>query len=396
MISSTSSSSERRALLLLAVTGACWALAARAAGDQGTPRTREPRLVLLPVTNLSGAPVPLARIQAALEAAVARAGAEVVSGDLVEPYLARHRIRWTGGITGPEARAAREDLGADGILVAQVGLHALAAPPKVALFMRLVTAEDPPRVVWADEVGRAGDDAPGLLGLGVVDDLGRLEAEATARLTRSLAAHIRGKAPPPSCPAPARRQRPRSSYGGGVALTEHPSVAVLPFVNEARHRDAGELVALEFVHRLAATGRFQPLEPGAVRDQLLGLRMVLESGISVDAARALLGTLDADLVVTGYVHEYQDPAGSGAPRVAFTAFALDRRSGRIAWQASSHSRGDEGVWFFDSGRVSTARDLACRMVRGAVEDLDESAARAPSRGRATNAPAGAPTGKEIK
>jgi hypothetical protein len=124
--------------------------------------------------------------------------------------------------------------------------------------------------------------------------------------------------------------------------------------------------------------------------------MTLEAGISVDSARAFLGTVDADLVVTGYVHEYQDSAGSGAPRVAFTAFALDRKSGRIAWQASSFARGDEGVWFFDSGTVSTARDLACRMVRGAVEDLAQSAARAPGRGRASHAPGGIRTGKEPK
>jgi hypothetical protein len=126
-------------------------------------------------------------------------------------------------------------------------------------------------------------------------------------------------------------------------------------------------------HVLAAlvrTGRFDVLDPGVVREQLLGNRIVLEGGVSVDAAMALLELLDADFVLSGYVEVYDAPVvGLAAPRVEFTTFVLDRATAELVWSSFSTGAGDDHVFFFEAGRVYTATSLSCRLARGVADAL---------------------------
>ncbi len=89
------------------------------------------------------------------------------------------------------------------------------------------------------------------------------------------------------------------------------SIAVLPFVNETRRRGAGEILALEFAWQLANADGFRVVEPGIVRDELLRRRIVMEDGVSLDQARTVSVTLDADLVMAGYVFDFEE--GGNAP-----------------------------------------------------------------------------------
>ncbi len=390
MSSSRSSSSSRRAAALAAL--------ATLAGGCAAHRTsrRAPaaafRLAVLPIDNLSAAGAPLKRISSALEQALARRGIEVVCGDAIATFLRDHRIRSVSGIDAASARAARDERGVDGVLVTTLETWATQPFPRLGLAMRVVAASEEPEVLWVDGTTLAGDDSPGLFGLGFVRSMDRIERRVLDRLSGSLRAWLDGDAPRASaCPSD-RRFAPKVAYRAPqLANDRRYTVAVLPFVNESDRRHGGEIVALEFLRQLHAQERFTVVEPGEIREQILRYRLIMEGGVSLDYAMLLLRVLRADVIVAGTVREYQD---GDPPRVSFTALALERETERIAWEATSFGNGNDGVFFFDAGYVNTAADLACRMARRSTEQMSEGVRRPvaaperPARAGETTAKAG--------
>lgn len=323
------------------------------------------RVAFMPVENLTGGQAPTKDLAISLERAVVR-HVDVVSGDVVEGFLARHRIRYTGGVDREAARAAKEELGVDGVLITSLEIYG-TNPPRFGLTMRLVAAGDDPVILWIDSHARAGDESPGLFRLGVIDDMRKLQDEEVARLAASLAAFVDGRRAAPACGASGRfgpKVRFRSS---ALDAPLRPLVAVVPFLNQTERRGAGEAVSLEFVRQLVDSGAFRVLEPGVVRDFLLRRRIIMQAGVHLETTRVMLGALEVELVLGGAVLDYQDKGP--VPRVRFTATMLDGGSGEVVWASSSYNQGDDGVWFFDLGRVATVGDLSCRMVASVMDRM---------------------------
>jgi TolB-like protein len=226
--------------------------------------------------------------------------------------------------------------------------------------------------MWTDGMSRAGDDSPGLLGLGIVRDPAKLREQVLRRLSGSLVAALDGTGPrAPGCGSSGRFQ-PRLRYRSELLERGKTySVAVVPFRNLSSRRNAGDVVALEFLRALATDTRFQPMEPGVVRASILKNRVVMEGGISVDQVRTLLGSIGADLVLAGDVLSWFD---GGVPRVDVNVTMLDGRTGEIVWESGSSSRGDDGVLLFGVGTVGTAGTLSCRVARAAVNEMSHAKA----------------------
>jgi hypothetical protein len=147
-------------------------------------------------------------------------------------------------------------------------------------------------------------------------------------------------------------------------------VAVLPFRNDSSRRSADAVLHGQFVAHLARSGSFDVLDPGVVREELLAHRIVLESGVSVDHAMALVELLEADLVVSGFVQVYEPKGGERAPPVVeFSSYVLDGKTGELVWSSTSTGDGEDGVFFFGVGRVHTTSGLSCRLVRGVVDEI---------------------------
>lgn len=377
MTSSPSCSARGRALVLVVAASA---LAGCAAARGAAPGRERMRMALFPIENASGVSVATRELGVRLELALRARGLDVASGDIVESFLARHRIRYTAGVDGDTARAAREELGVDGVLVASVDLYRGRGAPLFGINVRLVSVEAGPTILWMDGTERAGDDSTGLFGLGAVGSAGELEDQALSRLALSLSRFLRGAGPAVTRCAADSRFEPRVHYRTPLSHPRRPvSVAVLPFVNQSGQSNAGEVVALAFVRELAAVGWVEVRDPGVVRSQLLRHRVVLEGGVSHEAARVSLGSMNVDVVVSGRVLAFD-----GSPRVEFTAVALDTWTNRVVWQSSSFNRGSDGVWFFDAGQIRTANELACRMVREVGEEM--ASAWAPGRPAASRPP----------
>ncbi len=359
----------RTGLLLAAVVGpllgACAGAAPRPTARPVPPRIA--RIALLPVDNASGGSAPARPLQAAVEAALRARGVELVTGEPVDRFLAAHRMRFTGAVPIEPAAAAAGELGVDALLVTSLEQYVALGVPRIGVGMRLVSAEPRPRILWADAAALAGDGAPGLFGTGLVRSMPVLQQRAVDALADSLRRWLATGAAPRGCAREARFA-PRIRYRSDLLEGEVRTVAVLPFVNETLRRRGGDVVADAFVRGLAATGRFEVVEPGLVRDSLLARRVVMEGGVSLDTARLVLDALDSDLVVAGYVRELAEDMGGGVPpRVDFTALMIDRRTEEIVWEVSSYHQGDDGVWAFDRVRVRSAGALACRMIASASE-----------------------------
>jgi TolB-like protein len=368
MTSSASCSTSWRALLCAAVVGC-------ACGHAGRPPARldeRARIAVFPVASLAGSVASPPTLRDSLAATLRDRGLDVVPEDEVLAFLARNRVRDTSGIDARIARGVRDELGAAGVVIAAVDAYAPAPAPSFGMTVRLVTAEDDPAILWMDGWVRAGDESPGLFGIGIVRDVAVLERAALRDLAASLAAFLRnGRAPEP-CRG-GGRVAPIVRFRRALRETEDlPRVAVLPFHNESARRDAGEIVGLDLVKHLIAAREFRVLEPGVIRSELLRNRVVMEGGVTHEAARTALGAQNVDVVLGGTVYAFGD-------QVEFTVLAIETWENRVVWESRSFSRRAPRISLFQSGMSVPTVAVACRMVRGVVDGMAQAWKRAGAR-----------------
>lgn len=329
------------------------------------------KIAVFPIVNLSGSVVPSATIQRLLIENLKDAGATLIADDLLDRVMAKYRIRYVGGLDQPTASAIRQETGVDGVLITSLELYSEVTPPKVALTSRLVSTGSPPEILWIDGVGLAGDDDPGLLAYRLVKDPQILLKRAIHQLTQSLSGYLSEKKRVDANPPP-KKFRPVHIYHSAAPFADKIfNVAVVPFFNPSARSFGGEILALHFIRQLWAHENFHVVEPGLVRQQLLELRIVMDSGVSLADVDVISLRLNADFVLNGKVIDYQDYQGyNGTAKVDFSAQLIERNSRETVWSVKSEHKGTDGVFFFDWGKVNTAYALASDMVQLAVETIE--------------------------
>ncbi|MEK7284081.1 MAG: hypothetical protein AAB249_09745 [Acidobacteriota bacterium] len=338
-------------------------------------------IAVLPFEVLGDAAAPVAAIREALLGSLAARRIALLDEEVLETFMRHHRVRYIGGLALDTGQAIRAETGAGAVLVTSVDLYAEKDPPRLALTSRLISTGDRARILWMDSARMAGNEAPGFLGLGRIDDPGVLREKVIERLADSLARHLlRGEGQAADAPARARvprRFRPRiSSRSPGIQAAKKAPVriAVLPFSDDSTTRHAGDVLFLQVLKSLVDAGSAEILEPGVVREVLLKARLVQEQGPSIPQADLLRALLEVDVVLFGEVIEYIEAgAGAAEPEIEFSIRAIDTARRQAIWSSVSHGRGDDGVFFFERGRVPTAHELASEMARGLIERFLSSA-----------------------
>jgi hypothetical protein len=358
---------------------------------------RSSPVAVLPIENLSGTRAPLKKIRQFLIEELKRQGINIIDDDILEGFMSKHRIRYTGAIDLATAEAFKKEIGAESVLITSFELYSELYPPKISLISRLTSTGNRPEILWMDSVGLSGDDSPGILGLGLIEDPGRLLRNAVASLSNALgmtlspAEKISGpseaiKDQPalivraPEFPHDDRLPEDRPETTGFVPKIFYRSpvlspdmkyrIAVMPFLNKSERKNAGDIMALHFTEQLREITNYDVIEPGIVRQDLLGFRIIMNEGISFDIAGLIFSTLetDADLILSGTVLDYQDNISTeGTPKVDFSVLVIEKKSREVVWSSKSYRTGDEGVIFFDKGRINVAHSLASGMVRGVAE-----------------------------
>jgi hypothetical protein len=359
----------------------CAGLVTAALGAPAAEPPPPPRVAVLPVHNLSGAPIPSDELLERLRDGLQLNGMGTLSRLETESFLRRHRIRWMGGVGRRMGDLLESGTDADLVLVTSVDTYVDTTLPRVAMTCRLVTTGIEPAIEWMDSAQLAGEAKPGVLGLGLTADVDVLTETVVRELMVSMRRELEGS-PPARPPRKGKsRFRPRTRLGSvrvsSVEEDRVPRVAVIPFLNDSLHDEAGEIVALQIVRHLVATDVVEVLEPGLVRDALLEARVIQKDGLSLAQADIVQAMLRADVALTGRVSEYRESAGSiDSPEVGFRLHVLDTESRQVVWSSVSYNRGVDGVWFFDAGRVYTAHGLAFEMTRSAVWQMARPGRRA--------------------
>lgn len=339
-----------------------------------------PLVAVFPIENLSGKAAPLADIRHRLIDSLQSRGVRVLDDATLDAVLTRYRVRYTAGLEQKFAEALKRDSGVDGVVIASVEFFDPTPPPRVALFVRFVATGQMLLVRWIDSVGLAGDDSPGVLGIGMIDDVETLLARGVNQLTASLVRYLeagesrRGQSTP-------RKFRPKVIYRSDTLDSSRTySVAVMPFFSRTDRPNAGEIIALHMIQSLLSFAGLGVVEPGVVREELLRSRIIMSDGVSIPETETVLNAVNADLVLNGEVLRYAERAGvSGAPSVDFGVLFIERRSRRVVYSSYSHNTGNDGVFFFDVGRVNTAHAMASDMARSIAQRmLLRSASASPS------------------
>jgi hypothetical protein len=328
------------------------------------------RVALLPVENLAGGAAPVDEVGQFLAERLASSGISVLDQDALQAFLARHRVRYAAGIDAETAQSLRTETGVDGVVVASLDLASDIVPPKFAVTLRLIAITGEPVVVWAQDAGLAGDDAPGLFGLGLVNEYRVLADKALNGLAGSMVEYLKtGKRS--GEPTHASKFRPKMFYSGrAIEAGKTYSVAVVPFFNVSERRNAGEILALLCIRHLSDMPEFRVLDTGVVRRQLLDARVIMDGGISLTDGETVAALLEADFVLGGRVIRYVDYEGpGGTARVDFSTVLIERRTRRVVWSSTSYNDSGDGVGMFGRGTSRTAHAMATQMVRLTAEAL---------------------------
>ncbi len=364
---------------------------------------------VLPLENLSDHKAPLDEIQATLNRQLEQRGFRLLAPELLRAFMAQQRMRHMGGINRNIGQELARQLGVSGVFITSLETWQDSASPRISMISRLVTAEDQPEIIWIDSVGLTGDDSPGLLALGKVEDIRVLLERAVDKLATSFQAYLAGRHPeylhtvwrphaalspreslPDPLPElirlrqinavettadeafqPAKgRHQPKFYYRASTfEPADHYRVAVVEFLNINARKHASKIIALHIAKQLHRYGNIRVIEPGLVRDVLLRYRMVMQSGPSISSARVLTSPeiLGADMVISGRVFDYQGDIGES--KVDFSMQAFDGASSEVVWASRSYARGFQGVYLFNWGKVQSAHGLASQMTQAAIRLL---------------------------
>ena len=325
------------------------------------------RVAIYPIENLSGGKAPLKELRQSLMEKVKTAGFDVITDKSLISFMARHRIRYVGGIDTDSAAAIAGEERVDAVLVTSLEYYTDSFPPKIAVTARLVATKGEPEILWMESAALSGDDAPGAFEIGLIRDGRELSDKALSRLVNSLSAGYSVSFKRVASGMPEKEFPPRLFFRSDLAPNKEFRVVVLPFYNRSGRKYAGEIMTLHFIQELRRLDNFRIVEPGVVRHQLLMFRLIMEGGVSFAQSDIVFDTIESNLLITGLVDTYLDAQGeSGIPTVNFFATALDKENRTVVLSSSSYNAGDERVVFFDFGRIRTACGVALEMIRGIV------------------------------
>jgi len=346
---------------------------------------------VLPVDNISAARAPLKEIHQALITALSDKGFHILAHEVLDEFMEKNRVRYTGGLNQEIGQKLKDEHGVDGVFITSLETWQDEIPPRVSLIIRVDLSGEWPEILWVDSVGLTGDDAPGLLGIGRIKNPEQLLAKALDSLIGSFQLYLEGGFP--SYRFASDRQemtlvnsanRTADFFGSKIERRHQPhftyrapdfdpagfyAVAVVPFLNINTRKYAGDVVALHLVKQLSRYENLRVVEPGLVRQTLLNYRMIMEAGPSLASSDILTSKNAADLVFSGKVFDYQGARGTS--KVDFSVQAFDGKKREVIWTSRSYATGDEGVYFFDVGRVPSAHGLTTRMSKAVVDILEE-------------------------
>ena len=162
----------------------------RAYAGEGHPASLpalQKRIIILPFTNYTDSPNAVIAVTDAVRNELAKTGWQFASdSSAVEDFLAKRRIRYTGGVTRLMVREMGRVLNADAVMVGSVDLFSEESDEAVVgATLRLVDAADG-NIIWADSLSYTGRDFEGIFELGIIKSADSLSSRVAASLVKGM------------------------------------------------------------------------------------------------------------------------------------------------------------------------------------------------------------------
>ncbi len=323
------------------------------------------RVLLLPGENLSDAPGAPGLVAPLLERELAARGWRVVAGPAVEAFLARERVRRLDSLAAAVRERLAAELDADAYAAATVLSFRVETIPLAAVSLRLVAADG--RELFAAAAALSAEDTRGALDQTARNSIGQLAERVVEELCRGLPRPGEAPARRPPAPTPMRLAAP-ATYRSAVldALPEPRRVAVLPFRNLSRARDAARIATQLATGWLGQLDGFAAVEEADLRAALVaeGVRDVHEIG--PEQLRALGRRVGAGLFLRGTIYAWESEPPGGAevapPEVEINLRLVDIAASRVVWGSHLDRRGDDYRRLLGLGTVSNVVALADRVL----------------------------------
>jgi TolB-like protein len=274
-------------------------------------------------------------------------GFRVLDEESLNRFLLKGRIRSTGYISTDIARKLGEELNVKAVLVGSINSFYTGENPQIGFSFRLIDTSDG-TIIWANHAAATGKDFIGILGLGRVKTIDRLASKVLDKLLDSF-----GIAPP-------YKER-ESTY----------RIAVMPFRNESKIKDANMIATYMFIVELFKSKRFEPLSYGDVRNLVVNLRFRGKGEIDYKYMKEISGSSGVDGILVGTVELYKEGEGTVPPEAVISARLINARTDRVLWYDSYQYRGDEGIFILDWGRIRSAENVAYKVVSELVKEMDK-------------------------
>jgi TolB-like protein len=304
-------------------------------------------IALFPFENFSEDKNAVTFVMPLLKDRLEAKGFGVLDDDSLNRFLLKERIRSTGYISKDMARKLGEELNVKAVLVGSINSFYQGENPQIGFSARLINTSDGD-IIWANHASATGEDFTGILGLGRVKTIDRLASKILDKLLDSF-----GIKPP-------YKER-ESTY----------RIAVMPFQNKSKTKDAGMIATYMFIVELFKSKRFEPLSYGEVRRLVIDLRFRGKGEIDYKNMKAISESSGVDGILVGTVELYKEGEGTAPPEAVISARLINARTDRILWYDSYQYRGDEGIFILDWGRIRSAENVAYKVVSKLVKEMSK-------------------------
>jgi TolB-like protein len=144
-------------------------------------------VAILPLENLSENPAAAKMVAEHIKKELMSKGLVFITTDnIVEEFLAKKRLRYTGGVTRATVREMGKVLGVDAVLVGSVNQFSDTNDKiKVGVTARLVNTING-SIIWADALSYTNRDFVGLLGLGGITSIDALSSRVAKDLIKDI------------------------------------------------------------------------------------------------------------------------------------------------------------------------------------------------------------------
>ncbi|MFZ6016232.1 MAG: hypothetical protein ACOYU0_01200 [Nitrospirota bacterium] len=304
------------------------------------------KIALFPFENFSEDKDALRHVMPVLRSRLEARGLEVVDEDNLNKFLLKEKVRATGYISKDMALKAGNELNVKAILVGSINSFSPKENPQVGLSARLISSSNG-TILWAEHASATGDDFTTVLGLGRVKDLDRLIPKVIDKLLASFSIS------PPS-------KEIESTY----------RIAVMPFKNKSRVKDAGMIATYMFLVELFNNRGFEPVEYGEVKRLIVDLRVRSKGELDRKSMEALSESLGVDGILVGTVELYNEGLDTfSPPEVSISARLINARKNRILWYDGHQFSGDDDIIVFDWGRIRSVDNVAYKVVSKLVKEM---------------------------